>query len=705
MAENRRKRKGRKEAGPSFALETLEFDRVLPLFRPFVTSSLGLARLEACRPLARREEAEKALGRLREMKAFLQEGGRAPLTGFKDCRAWLESMVSGGRLPGAKDMGELLVHLGALARVRKFLETHREERPFLGELGLGLPDLEELRRKMESVLDERGQVLDRASPRLVGIRADLAEAKARLDSVLRNLLKDKRITRWLQTTQVSWRGGRPVLQVKSEHVRRVPGILHDKSQSGQTAFVEPREVVAQANKLAEARAREEAEIRRILAELTREVALRRKEILDSHEGLGLFDFLHARARAVLEWDLAVPEIVPAWPLRIREARHPLLVHAARREGGEDRVVPLDLELGGTFDCLVVTGPNTGGKTVALKCVGLVCAMAQAGLPVFAREGQVPFLDGIFADIGDEQEIVQNLSTFSAHMKRIVQALREATPRSLVLLDELGAGTDPAEVGALGYAILEELARKGVRVLATTHLGVLKTFALHHPRAMNGAMEFDPATLKPLYRLHIGLPGTSNALAVARAVGVPEKVARRAEEMLDKPRGGMELLVEKLQEARIAAESHRKKAREMERAAGERIRELEEKTRILEERAASLEREAESRAEASLRKAKERLSVLLNPLLQAPAPHRERAEALKKALDSLLDWSPLAEQRERFLRGLRRGDTVRVPRFRFRGPVEKVDRRRGKILVLLEGGMRMEVPFQDVYPDETFPGPS
>ncbi len=691
---------GKSSGKEAFALEALEFGRVLPLFRPFMESSLGLSRLENCGPLETPEEAALALGQVGEMGDFLREGGRPPLTGFKDCRAWLEGMASGGRLPGAKDMGELLVHLGALARVRKFLETHGEERPHLAELAKDLPDLEDLREKMESVLDERGNVLDSASPRLVGIRADLAEAKARLDSVLRGLLKDKRITRWLQTTQVSWRGGRPVLQVKAEHARRVAGILHDKSQSGQTAFIEPQEVVAQANKLAEAKAREEAEIRRILAELTREAALRREEILASHEGLGLFDFVCARARAALEWDLAVPEIVQDWPLRIREARHPLLVHFSREEGGERRVVPLDLELGESFDCLVVTGPNTGGKTVALKCVGLLCAMALSGLPVFAREARVPFLDGLYADIGDEQEIVQNLSTFSAHMKRIVRALEQATSRSLVLLDELGAGTDPAEGGALGYSVLEELAGRGVKVLATTHLGVLKTFALHHPRAMNGAMEFDPATLKPLYRLHVGLPGTSNALAVARAVGIPEKVARRAEEMLDKPQGGMELLVEKLQEARLAAESHRERAREMERDAGRRIRELEERTRILEERAAGLEREAEQRAEASLRKAREELLEMVKPLLQAPAPHGERARALKKALESLLAWSPLARQRERFLENLRKGDTVRVPRFRFRGPVEKVDRRKGKILVLLEGGMRMEVPFQDVYPDET-----
>ncbi len=699
-AEKERRRRGGRRG--FYDLEALEFSRVLPLFRPYMTSPLGLARLEASVPLASLEEIGTALGRLSEMKAFLEEGGRAPLTGFRDCRAWLESMASGGRLPNAKDMGELLVHLGALARVKKFLETHGGERPHLGSLGGLLPDLSDLREKMESIVDERGQVLDSASPRLVGIRADLAEAKARLDSVLRRLLRDKKITRWLQTTQVSWRGGRPVLQVKSEHVRRIPGILHDRSQSGQTAFVEPQEVTALANKLADARAGEEAEIRRILAELTRDVVLRKKEILESHEGLGLFDHVHGLARAALDWGLAVPQVTPDWPLVVQGARHPLLVKAAREEGGRRVVVPLDLELGGAFDCLVVTGPNTGGKTVALKCVGLLCLMALSGLPVFAETARVPFLDGVFADIGDEQEIVQNLSTFSAHMKRIVRILREATPRSLALLDELGAGTDPAEGGALGYAVLEELSRRGVKVLATTHLGVLKTFALHHPRAMNGAVEFDPATLKPLYRLHIGLPGTSNAIAIARATGIPEEVARQAESMLEKPQGGMEVLVEKLQEARLAAESHREKAREMERAAGERIRELEEKARALEERARALEREAEHRAESSLRKAREDLLELLKPLLQAPGTHGKRAQELKKALESLLDWSPLAEQRERFLRSLKRGDTVRVPRFRFRGPVEKVDRKKGKVLVLLEGGMRMEIPFQDVYPDETLP---
>lgn len=686
-------------AAPPFALESLEFPRVRALLRPLAATPLGLAWIEAAGPLPSAEEARCALAETGDLAGLLAEGARPPLAGVRECRGWLEGLASGGRLPEARELGDLLGFLKTLDRMRLFFAAHAPERPALGRLGAGLPDLGALRDELERMLDERGEVQDGASARLASLRADLVLAEQGLQAALRRLLQDRTIARCLQSTQVSWRGGRPVLPVKVEHLRRVPGILHDRSQSGQTVFIEPEAVVAATNRLQDLRSQESAEIGRILAELTRLVAVDRHRLLAAHSEVGRVDFVQAKARQVREWGWAVPAIGAGWPLRLREARHPLLWQQCREAGGDPaEIVALDLTLGEAYDSLVVTGPNTGGKTVALKCAGLMAVMALSGLPVPAAEVSVPALDGLFADIGDEQEITQNLSTFSSHALRLGQLFERATRDSLALLDELGAGTDPAEGGPLGYAVLEELLRRGVKVLASTHLGLLKTFALHHPRAENGAMAFDPETLRPLFRLCVGVPGTSNALAIAARAGLPETVLARARRMQERPSQELQSLTSSLQASRLAAEEERRRAEGLHREARQRLASQEAAEQALSNRAAGLEEEAGRRMEAILRQAREGLLDRLKPLHNVPANHRERVLELQGAVERLLAWSPLAQEREGFLARLRRGDTVRVRRFRFVGPVEKVNRARRVVTVLLEGGVRMEVAFEDVAPE-------
>ena len=686
-----------------FSLRVLEFDQVKELLARHLASPLGRTVAQACAPLTRLEEARRAQEETTELARLRAAGIGLPPRDFPDCRPLLAGLREGGVMPGPDEMGRLLLFLQTWARVHRFLRERGEECPRLAALAGEREELAGFRERLVETVDVRGRVHDGASPRLYTLRRFIEEEDRRLHACLRRLTGDRGLARHLRSTQVSWRGGRPVLQVRAENRGRVEGIVHDRSQSGGTLFVEPREAVPLANRLAELRSDERAEISRLLAELIKETAAREEELERCFAAAGSWDFVCAKAEFMARHELAIPEIAAGWPLRIQGARHPVLAADRREgEGSADSVVPLDLILGEDYDTVVVTGPNTGGKTVALKCVGLLATMALAGLPVFARRARVPLVEAVFADIGDEQEISQNLSTFSGHLRRVVGILEGAGPEALVLLDELGAGTDPAEGGVLGYAVLERLLALRAKVLATTHIGVLKTFALNHPRAVNGAMEFDPETLDPLFRLCIGMPGLSNALAIARRLGLDPEVLARAEAMIDRPEGGVAFLVEKLQESRLAAERSRANLEKLEGMADERVELLQEQSRILGEREKVLHMEADQRAHDCLRRARSELEERLKPLLQLSGRPGEQARQAAAAAAELLRWSPLARQREAFLAGLRKGDTVRVPRFRFRGPLTRLMRNKQRAEIL-RGGIPIEVSFDDIIPDDEVEG--
>ena len=679
-----------------FDIEVLEFKKVLKILEEHIITSMGRSEADKIGPFESFDDLKLALAQTKDMMLILMDGGKPPFSGIKDCRKWIKGMIEGGRLPEAREMGDLLAFLNAITRIKMFIETHKIEREALGLLSEEFPDLEELRVALEDVLDERGNIHESANFRLASIRADIRQAKEDLEYVLKKILKNKKVVKYLQSNQVSWRSGRPVLHVKAEYMRKVSGLLHDRSHTGHTVFIEPEEAVEIANRIADLKAKEAAEIRRILSELTKKVAEKRNDILKAHDLIGKIDFLNAKAEFALKWDLSIPEIKNKWPLEVKDLRHPLLVYA---KGGKERVVPLDLSLGDEYNCIVITGPNTGGKTVALKSVGLAALMANSGLPVFAERATIPHLDGVYADIGDEQEIAQNLSTFSSHMKKIIKILNEANSNCLVLLDELGAGTDPSEGGALGYAILAELTRKNIKVLASTHLGVLKTFAFHHPKAINGAMEFDPRSLKPLFRLTIGTPGSSNAFVISERLGLPKRILQEAEEIMDKPEDKEKMLIQKLEEARVVAEDYRKRAGDLKKEIEERLEKLKEKEDLLKHREEELEKEAGYKAERALAKAKEELLGVISPFFSGPEGMVRKAKELKEKIENLLSWSPIAEQRREFFSKLKKGVTVRIPRFRFRGPIEKIDKKKEIVVIRLQDGILMEVPFQDVYPDK------
>ncbi|MEC8652009.1 MAG: endonuclease MutS2, partial [Planctomycetota bacterium] len=520
---------------------------------------------------------------------------------------------------------------------------------------------------------------------------EIERHKRAVESAMAGVLAAGDVRRCLQAPEPSWRHGRPVLQVKADYRQRVRGVLHDRSASGATLFIEPEAVVEVANRLSDARAAENREINVVLADAARGLRRCVEQVQGGVEFVAASDLLQACAQLCIEDGYVVPEVVAGGALRLRGARHPLLL----RSHDQGDIVPLDVALGDPHHLLVITGPNTGGKTVVLKTIGLLSMMAISGVPVPAEAGaQLPFLGAVQADIGDEQAIAQNLSTFSSHVQRIARCIKHAAPDALVLLDELGAGTDPEEGAVLGYAVLEALVEARVFAVVTTHLGRLKDFAYQHPGAENGSMAFDGETLRPLYRLDLGIPGNSHALDISARVGMPTSIVERARELLGTRDQTLDNLIQRVQVARRDAEQDRQRTADRSRVVERQESELESKLAEAQKKENWLQEEADGVVEGELRKAHAAMADDLTQLTQAPGQHGERARKLKEVADGLLKSAALHRRRMAFCHQLKKGDEVFLPRWGRVCAVRKVDKVREQVTVDY-GKVRMEVPFEDV----------
>src|SRR5690606_15757772 len=498
------------------SMRILEFDRIRERLAALAQSEPGRALCLALQPLFDREGVARLQAETRAATELLARGLRPPLGGLSDVRP-LVDRASRGAVLFPEEIVRVRATLGASAQMRAFLEEAGPPEP-LAPLAERLIRRPELERAIDRCVDENGDVLDSASDELARLRQRQREVQARIRQHLERLVHDHRMQDVLQESLVTVRNGRYVVPVRAERRADVPGVVHDQSASGNTLFIEPLAVVELNNRLRRLEAAEAEEIRRILTSLSRRIAEDGAALAPAVESLAQLDLIFARARLGFEMNAVEPVLNGEGRLRLGGARHPLLAPP---------VVPIDLWLGDAFHVLVITGPNTGGKTVALKTVGLLALMCQSGLQVPARQAELPVFRAIYADIGDEQSIEQNLSTFSSHMRRVIPMLEEAGPEDLVLLDEVGAGTDPDEGAALAEAILEHLRQRGARVVATTHYSQLKGYAYLTEGVENASVEFDAETLQPTYRLQIGLPGRSNALEIAARLGTPPEVIERA----------------------------------------------------------------------------------------------------------------------------------------------------------------------------------
>ncbi len=571
------------------SIRTLELPAVLELLAAQAVSAEAKDR---CRRLTPETEAEEVL-RLQDQtdaaRGMIGLRGSPSFSGVKPVAEALARADRGGSL----NTHELLTIAGLLTaarRVREYFNEDAQEKTVIDHLFLSLHGNRYLEDRIKNSILDEDEIADSASPELADIRRHMRQAASKSRQVLQRIISSPSYAKVLQEAIITQRDGRFVVPVKAEHKGDLPGLVHDISSSGATLFVEPMGVVQANNELKELEAKEKKEIERILAELSAQAAAHQEDILWDYDALVHLDVIFARGQLSYKMDADRPEIRRDGSIFLRRARHPLLDQA--------KAVPIDIEVGGTFDTLVITGPNTGGKTVSLKTLGLLTLMAQCGLHIPAASGSaVSVFTGVLADIGDEQSIEQSLSTFSAHMVNIVHILEEADRRSLILFDELGAGTDPVEGAALAIAIIQHARQRGARIAATTHYAELKTFAMTTAGVENASCEFDVETLRPTYRLLIGIPGKSNAFAISLRLGLPQEVIDTAKEQMNTESIRFEDVLTQLEAKRQALEKEKETVDRL-------LRQREEDARKAREFREQMERakeNARSRGEAEARR--------------------------------------------------------------------------------------------------------
>lgn len=540
---------------------TLELPAILAMLARHAVSDAAKERALAVSPSTDAATVKRLLAETSAARGMMVKRGGPSFSGVKDVRASLSRADMGGCL-NIRELMDIAGVLGAARQARSYAagDGRGNEKTCIDGLFNSLITNRFLEDKITGSIAGEDELADAASPELASIRRLIRAASARVRDALQKIISSPSYAKALQDPIITTRSERYVVPVKAEFKNAVPGLVHDVSASGATLFIEPMAAVKANNELRELRAREKAEVERILMELSADCAEHADDITRDFGILVSLDLIFAKAKLSYEYDGMEPEI-SGRAVALRRARHPLLP--------KDTAVPIDLELGGDYDTLVITGPNTGGKTVTLKTIGLMCAMAACGLHLPVADGScVPVFDAVLADIGDEQSIEQSLSTFSSHMTNIVRILNECGPNTLILFDELGAGTDPTEGAALAISIIEYARARRAVIAATTHYAELKVYATTAKGVMNASCEFDVATLRPTYRLLVGIPGKSNAFAISERLGVPAEIIADAKGRVGTESASFEATIEKLESVRQALERDRDEAQRKLREAEE-----------------------------------------------------------------------------------------------------------------------------------------
>ena len=614
------------------AVRVLEFDKIRTMMADLALTGLGAERCLALMPSCEFPEVTRMQEETEEAVVVLTYVGANPLTSFEDVRPSL-ALADKGAVLSPKALLDVAGMLHAAKAARSALLTGKDSTRRLQDLANSLVPLENVEEDIRQAIISEEEIADRASAELANIRRHLRGATDRIREKLNAMLHSSTMQLYLQDPIITVRNGRYVLPVKAEYRSSVPGLVHDQSTSGATLFIEPMAAVEMGNELREWELKERQEIQRILAALTGELAPYAAQLRENVSLLGELDFIFARGMLSRQMNGVMPKLNRQGRLHILRGRHPLL--------DPQTVVPSTLWLGEDFNSLIITGPNTGGKTVTLKTTGLLTLMAQAGLQVPCDVGtELCVFHQVWADIGDEQSIEQSLSTFSGHMTRIVDIMENVTAEDLVLFDELGAGTDPTEGAALAQAILQSLLDRKVRTLATTHYSELKAYALGTPGVENASVEFDVETLRPTYRLSIGVPGKSNAFEISRRLGLSEGIIDRARELLSAEDVRFEDVI-------ANAEYHRQVA-ERERALAE---EAARETTRLRDEAEALRKEMEEKRRLSERKAKENARRIVEQAREESESILAEMKRLKKQV-AAQDVAPqVAELRKRMEKSL------------------------------------------------------
>lgn len=611
----------------------LEFDKVVNMLVDLAESSLGKEAAGILRPSPDASEVEEWLKETDDALLHMVKKGRPPLGGIRDIRGSIKRAEIGGML----NPGELLSIADVLRASRLLKDYMREDLP-LGEDNMvtemisRLTVNRELENDINTCIISEDEISDNASAELARIRRQIKDLQAHIKERLDSMIRSPRLQRYMQEFLVTIREDRYVIPVKSEYRNEIKGLIHDSSASGATVYIEPTEVLEANNRIKQMKIKEKIEIERILANLTAKVCDCLGALKINVNLLGRIDFAFAKAKLSIYFECTRPTLNTDGIIRIKKGRHPLIK--------KDEVVPIDLWIGEEFKSLVITGPNTGGKTVTLKTVGLFTLMAQSGLHIPAADGSAMCVyKNVFADIGDEQSIEQSLSTFSAHMTNIVQILEKADEHSLILLDELGAGTDPTEGAALAMAIINVLYRIGATTISTTHYSELKAYAVSTPGVENASCEFDIKTLRPTYRLLIGVPGKSNAFAISQRLGMRQEVLDLASGFLTQENIRFEDVILSLENDRAVLREEREKAEMLRKKVEQLSIELESRKAELERQKNSIIREAKEEARRVLREAKEESDRILKQLTEMKhnrdTETNAEAERLRNDINAML----------------------------------------------------------------------
>lgn len=671
---------------------TLEFDRILREIARYCHSGISREAVLAIMPLGSREVIARRFGMVEEIRRLTAQGVPLRIAHFEDVIPILEKLRPVGAVLAPLELVAFLPLLRSLAVIATQL-SYRNDIPLLREMAGDVTGFPDILDPLERSLDAEGNILDTASRLLYDLRSRKRALTARIRKRLEEIVRERDIAVFLQDDFVTQRGGRWVIPVRMDSKGQVPGVVHDVSNSGETAFMEPLEIIGLANELENLNAEEKVEEIRILREICGWIREDSDEIEGQQAILVHLDLLNSIACCADSIEARVPEVGTGSRLRLVQARHPILL-LLERDRGSARTVPLDLSLGGDEPVMVITGPNAGGKTIALKTAGLLLLMALSGIPVPAEEtSSFPLLESLLVDIGDEQSIESSLSTFSAHVANISSILVRSGERSLVLLDELGTGTEPVQGAALACSVLQDLQEKGALVIATTHLTDIVGFVHRRDGMVNASMEFDRETFTPLYRLKRGEPGQSHALEIARKYGLPGSVIERAQGMIGSMESEFHALLDDLKARRQRYDETLADLDRRERA-------VDAQEKLLESRRADWDREHRESLEKAYREAKDVVAGVkreMNAIFEEAKRERSRS-SMKKLV-------AVEGQVERKLREfdseaaltidqVREGETVFVRTIGFDAVVLKADAKAGRIR-LQAAGKELEVSINDI----------
>ena len=642
------------------SLKKLEFDKIIGFLANECSSPLGKEKAEKLLPHREKvivEGWQKETTEARNALIYLPNFGLGPV---KDIRDSVALAKKNGILDGTH-LRDIMITSRSGKRLKTTLGQTKEDYPIIKGLANRIVFINSLETAIEEAIGDDGEVLDSASVELADIRRKIRRTNDRIREKLDNLLRNTNTSQYLQENIITIRNDRYVVPVKQEYRNQVPGLVHDQSSSGATLFIEPMSVLDLNNDLRKLHGEEEVEVHRILTRLSGLVGANAAELKANLEIITELDFIFAKGKLSLKMNGFEPILNEEGIIHLKKARHPLL--------GE-KAVPIDLEMNSDLNGIIITGPNTGGKTVSLKIAGLFILMAQAGLHLPTSDrSNVGVFRGVYADIGDEQSIEQSLSTFSSHMVNIVDILSKAGRNNLVLLDELGAGTDPVEGAALAMAMIDTLMSKGVKAIVTTHYSELKAYAYNHPHLANASVEFDVDTLRPTYRLLMGVPGRSNAFDIALSLGVDKNVVLKADEYMSKEQKEVQDFLANLEEGRARTEKAKREAEDLKQRLEAVERDMVRREEELKQKEATLIRKAEERADRLIRErrreADEALKEIKSMLSEVSAKEREKVmtqvKAKKKKIEDLSSKPEETVYGGEKLKSVEKGDEVYIPR--------------------------------------------